>query len=411
MDIVCQVCNNKMEEIKSGNNTYWFCKNCGNIIKPKNKRVKVVLPKEDLSIAIKKSVKDRFGLDIDSLDWDYKSYIDSSLTLEENLKIIEENLRNLIPDLKFEVDEDEVEHFENEVRRKEEEHYKKEFEKRINEIKNSNIVELEQYFKNYYEHIETFLKNDRINGFFVVGNAGIGKTFNLIKKLNEKGLKFEIIKGHHTNLSFYKTLYENRENSILIIDDVVSLAQDKEKISLLLGALDDSKLVIWNSSSPLTSDLPRSFMFNSKIFILANEFNESNEFLKALKDRCIFYELKFSREQIIEMLYILAKKRNYSLELVDYLKELSENSFIKNLSLRLLDKLYPYCNNGYDWKSLIKEIIEVDEIENLVYELMKSGKSVKEQVKEFIEKTGLSRRTYFYIKAKLKEKIGAKVQK
>jgi 5-bromo-4-chloroindolyl phosphate hydrolysis protein len=41
---------------------------------------------------------------------------------------------------------------------------------------------------------------------------------------------------------------------------------------------------------------------------------------------------------------------------------------------------------------------------------MKSGKSVKEQVKEFTEKTGLSRRTYFYIKAKLKEKIGAKVQ-
>jgi Cdc6-like AAA superfamily ATPase len=332
------------------------------------------------------------------MDWqeiDFQSF-DWSLSYSELKNAIDETLRMFrIPD------KDEIEYYERKATELEEKHYKEEFEKRINEIKNSSIVELEQYFKDYYEHIEAFLKNERVNGFFVVGSAGIGKTFNLIKKLQEKGLKFTIVKGHHTNLSFYRTLYENRERSILIIDDVVSLAQDKEKISLLLGALDDSHMVMWNSSSPLTSDLPREFLFHSKVFVLANEFKENNEFLKALKDRCIFYELKFSREQIIEMLYILAKERNYSLELVDYLKELSENNIIKNLSLRLLDKLYPYCNNGCDWKRLVKDIIEIDEIENIVFELMKSNKTVKEQVKEFIEKTGLSRTTYFYIKAKI----------
>jgi hypothetical protein len=286
---------------------------------------------------------------------------------------------------------------------KQQEFLKQQFEKRIEEIKNSNVVELEQYFKNYYKHIDVFLKNERVNGFFIVGNAGIGKTFNLIKKLNDKKLKFEIIKGHHTNLSFYKMLYENRENSILIIDDVVNLTQDKEKISLLLGALDNSRLCSWNSTSPLTSDLPKSFIFNSKIFILANEFNENNEFLKALKDRCIFYELKFGREQILEMLYILAKKRNYPIELVDYIKELSEHNFIKNLSLRLLDKLYSYYNSA-DWKNLINEVIEIDEIENFVYQLMNSNKSVKAQIEEFKEKFGLSRTTYFYIKAKIQGK-------
>jgi flagellin-specific chaperone FliS len=105
------------------------------------------------------------------------------------------------------------------------------------------------------------------------------------------------------------------------------------------------------------------------------------------------------------MLYILAKKRNYSLELVDYLKELSENNIIKNLSLRLLDKLYPYCNNGVDWKRLVKDIIEIDEIENFVFELMKSSKTVKEQVKEFIDRTGLSRATFFRYKAKIKSSL------
>jgi hypothetical protein len=39
--------------------------------------------------------------------------------------------------------------------------------------------------------------------------------------------------------------------------------------------------------------------------------------------------------------------------------------------------------------------------------LIKSGKLVKEQVEEFKEKTGLSKTTYFYIKAKI---LGRKVE-
>lgn len=342
------------------------------------------------------------GLDFDSID--IESF-DWSLSYYELISEIDKSI-GLFKTREF--SEDEIEAYEKMATQKEEEYYKQEFEKRIEEIKNSNINELEKYYKNYYEHIEAFLKNQKVNGFFIIGNAGIGKTFNLLKYLKEKGLKFELVKGHYTNLSFYKTLYENRENSILVIDDVITLANDKEKVSLLLGALDDSHMCMWNSTSPLTADLPRSFSFTSKIFILANEFNEKNEFLKALKDRCIYYELSFSKQEIIEMLYILAKSKSYPLEIVDYIKELSENNVIKNLSLRLLDKLYTYYDNP-NWKELVQDIIEIDEAENLVYELMKSGKPVKEQVKEFIEKTGLSRRTYFRIKEKIRGKFGAKV--
>ena len=193
----------------------------------------------------------------------------------------------------------------------------------------------------------------------------------------------------------------DREKQHIIIDDVCKLTQDKDIIALLLGALDyDNRLVEWSSSSPLLSDLPRNFIFNSKIFVLANQFDENNEFLNALKDRCIYYELKFTKEQIIEMLYILAQKKGYPIELVDYIKELSEKEIIKNLSLRLLDKLYPYYKHE-NWKELIKDIIETDELLTLVYRLVKSGKPIKEQVEEFKQKTGLSRTTYFYLKAKI----------
>ena len=334
---------------------------------------------------------------------DINAIWDSSLSAEENFNRIKEELKKLgYVNVEDYYQKDEKEYLEHKMTLEEEKHYRKEFEKRISQIKKSNIRELSEYYKNYYEHIESFLKNKKTNGFICVGEAGIGKSFNLMLKLKEKQLDFKLIKGHFTPLAFYKFLYENREKSYIIIDDITKLANDKDIISLLLGALDyDNRLVEWESSRPLTADLPRNFIFNSKIFILANQFDETNEFLKALKDRCVYYELRFSREQIIEMLYILAKKRNYPLELVDYIKELSENEIIKNLSLRILDKIYPYYSRP-NWKELVREIMETDEMLSLVYQIIKETKIVKEQVRRFIEETGMSRRTFFRYKKKLK---------
>jgi len=262
--------------------------------------------------------------------------------------------------------------------------------------------ELSKYYKNYYKHIENFLRNKKTNGFICVGDPGIGKSFNLILKLKEKNLNFIIVKGHITPLAFYKLLYKHKKNSYIIIDDIAKYCKDKDILSLLLGALDyDNRLVEWRSSKPLTSNLPKRFAFNSKIFILANEFDETNKFLKALKDRCIYYELKFSKKEIIEMLYILAKERNYPTELVDYIKELSEREVINNLSLRILDKIYPYLKSK-NWKELVYEILEKDEILNLVYKIVRKTKKVKKQVKMFMEKTGMSRRTFFRYKQKIK---------
>jgi len=339
---------------------------------------------------------------LDAQAIDFSSCIDSQLTYKEN----KENLRKILigmgVDLRTPKEiEAEQEVAEMEMTAIEEEYYKEQFEKKIEEIKQSAVVELNEYFRSYYEHIDAFLNNNIVNGFICVGAGGMGKTFNLIFKLKEKNISFKILKGHTSALSFYRYLYENREKQYIIIDDISKLISDRDIISLLLGALDyQQKIVAWTSNSPLTADLPSSFIFNSKVFILANDFDSDNEFLKALKDRCIFYEMKFSKEQIIQMLYILAKKRGYPIELIDYIKELSESNVINNLSLRLLDKIYPYYSKK-NWKELIKDILEMNELENLVYQLMKSGKLVKEQVAEFIEKTGLSRTYFFYIKAKI----------
>lgn len=346
-----------------------------------------------------KRLCEKFQVDYQTID--FKSLWDSELSYKENKKRIVETIKKLSPLNCVEYNDSEKEHFEQEMTEREEEYFKKEFEKRINEIKDGEIKELEQYFKDYYTHIDTFLDNKKVNGFLIIGKGGIGKTFNLINHLQKRNINFILMRGHFTPLIFYKTLYENREKSYIIIDDVLNIIKNPDIISLLLSALDyNTKLVFWNSKNPLTADLPKEFIFNSKIFILTNEFDENNEFLKALKDRCITYQLNFNKSQIIEMLYIIAKQKNYPIEIVDYIKELSENNIIKNLSLRLIEKLYPYYNKE-NWKDLIKQIIEINETETLVYNLIRSGRSIKEQIQEFIEKTGLGRTTYFYLKAKI----------
>lgn len=343
---------------------------------------------------------------------DIQALWDNSLSVKENYERIREELRKLgyVNEEDF-YNEWEKEDFETKMTEMEEQHFREEFEKKINSIKEQKISELSEYYNDYYEHIDSFLENKKVNGFIVVGKGGMGKSFNLFLRLKEKNIDFKLIKGHFTPLSFYRFLYENSERSYIVIDDICKLANDKDLISLLLGALDyDNRLVEWQSArTPLTADLPKKFEFNSKIFILANEFNANDEFLNALKDRCIYYELNFRKEQIIQMLYILANKKNYPVELVDYLKELSETNVIENLTLRILDKIYPYYSKP-NWKKLIKQILEMDELKNTVFELMKSGMSVSEQVREFIQKTGYSRRTYFRIKSVLKKCQGGETE-
>jgi hypothetical protein len=330
---------------------------------------------------------------------DFLSF-DFSLSYKEIKAEIKEKLKELIPDFSIEEKtkreiEEEERYYKELALKQEIEHYEEEFNKRIEEIKNSNIVELETYYKDYYEHIKNFLENKKVNGFIVVGKSGLGKTFNLIKCLKENNKDFVFVVGHLSALGLYKMLYLNKDNKIIVLNDAY-IFQNQDNLNILLNALDyDNRKVEWNSISPLTENLVSEFIFNSKIFIITNKLPD-NELAEALNNRCCVYTLDFSTQQIIEMLYIIAKKNNYDLSIVDYLKELAEKNIIKNLDLRILDKVYNYKD-----KELIKQILEIDYLANVVYELIKSGKNVKEQVKEFTEKTGLSRTTYFYIKAKI----------
>jgi len=279
---------------------------------------------------------------------------------------------------------------------------KQELEKRIEEISKNNVKDLEKYFEDYKTHIKSFLENKKVNGIVIIGDAGIGKSFNLMKWLKEWNVDFVLIKGHITPLAFYEKLYQN-SNKVIVLDDVSKLIKNDDTLSILLSALDfDNRIVEWQTKS-FVFDIPSSFEFNGKIIVLANRLDFNNEVAEAFRNRCIVYRLDFDKKTILEMLYILANSRGYPKEIVDYLAELSYKENIR-LSLRLLEKVYPYYKYP-NWKKLIWQVVIEEEMDALeiIRELANSGLSVKEQVKQFIERTGYSRRTYFNYKKRLRE--------
>jgi len=337
-----------------------------------------------------RKIAEKRGMDPQLLD--IEALVDFQLSYKENKELIKRFFG-----MAKEITKEE---FDRMVREHEEQHEREILEQNLEKIRREEIPDLRPFFQRYMAHVETFLDNSVVRGMAVVGKRGIGKSYNLLLTLKERNVNFVVVRGHQTPLSFYRTLYEHANGYVLVLDDTVNILENRDIQSLLLGALDyDNNVVQWNSTSPLMEDLPSAFTFNSKVIVLLNELPKDNEIVSAILDRCIVYRLEFTKRELLEMLYILSKRRNYPEEVFEFIRENAEKL---DLSLRLLDKIYAYYGRE-NWKELAMEICNRDSIETYVLELCRTEASVKEQVKRFMEETGMSRRTFFRIKAKLRE--------
>jgi len=363
------------------------------------------MDREKLIKAIKNRLKRR-GIDIEAYgSFEWEDYLDPDISVEDNLRNVIEQLIVLDPSVKEKFKDyfkGDYEKWQKEQKDYYEKVEKQEIKARLEQIEKANVSDLERYFEDYRTHVKSFLDNKKLYGFVVIGDAGIGKSFNLMKWLKEWNVDFTLIRGHISPLALYEKLAENKDK-VVVLDDVARLIKNEDTLNILLSALDlDNRTVEWNTKS-FSINPPEPFTFNGKIIVLANRLDFDNEIAEAFRNRCIVYRLDFDRKTLIEMLYILARAKQYPTAIVDYLAELSYKENIR-LSLRLLEKVYPYYQfvnwKKYVWQIAIEE--EMDAME-IVRELVNSGLAVKEQVRQFIERTGYSRRTYFNYKKRLRE--------
>ena len=174
--------------------------------------------------------------------------------------------------------------------------------------------------------------------------------------------------GNITPLELYHTLYKNRaKERVVVFDDVLAMLKNKSILSLLYSALwspDGTRVLKWRTTSKrLTA--PPEFVFRARCVFLMNYLPKNKNPIAPLLDRCNVFELKFSYEQLIEMLYILAKYRldkltlqqNY--ELVEWIQQHTSKEHPP--SLRMFIKLQGIRSvHPERWKKLASALYTIN---------------------------------------------------
>ena len=290
------------------------------------------------------------------------------------------------------------------------------------DIKEQNFLDLENQAKEKFEedikgyvshkkynNIKEYLKlitddKTKINCLVIESEQGIGKTTivkNILKQLNKEVL---YINSYTTSLAFYKIIYYNRFKNI-ILDDVYGLYNDEKGISILRALTNTEKVRYINYQSTSDKlDVPSSFVFEGSITILTNKI--TNEMDNSLLGRAIHRTINFTLKEKLDFVESIIKFQ-YGLnafeikEILDFLK-INVDETTKNFSFRSVLKIVEfYKHNKEIWKELGLEELEKDEILVFIKDLIAKYKQVNEQVEEFIELTGRSRRTFFRLKKKL----------
>ena len=149
-----------------------------------------------------------------------------------------------------------------------------------------------------------------VRSMIVVGPPGVGKSFNVVKKLEEANLfnmiggdiRFEVVKGATTALGLYAKLYEySREGDVLVFDDCDSILMDELSLNILKAALDTNKkrTIHWNSDSKLLQreGIPNKFDFKGACIFITNIKFDSirstklRDHLSALESRSHYIDL------------------------------------------------------------------------------------------------------------------------
>jgi len=317
------------------------------------------------------------------------------MTREELKQLLEDSSKNI--NVKGDIAE---------LKSKEQKESAKDFEdwenKKFEEIVENPKTEL------YQEYLNLVLSGN-IHSLICVSKAGFGKTHTTINLLKKMKKKFVYKSGYTTPLSFYTFLFENKDHTIILDDLTDDLFQNKKMIAILKSCLYDAggeRFVSYETTSDKLS-VPSKFKFNGKIILLANEVGNSNkEDFNALISRCIYFELKYSFKEILEISNrILESKKIVKITMDKILEIINKNiNEVSQFNFRQLEQLIEMVNyNPKKAELLFCNSFKKDTILSLVCDLMKLPISVREQALKFQEQTGFSTRKYYRLKARIKD--------
>lgn len=220
----------------------------------------------------------------------------------------------------------------------------------------------------------------KTRSLIVSGPAGLGKTFEVMKVIQELQPRFQQetdkITGFIRPTGLYKALYEHQmPGQILVFDDADSIFFDDTGLNLLKAACDttETRYISWRAETKMEDEegerLPRWFQFEGTIVFITNyDFNhliaKGNRLaphFEALMSRSHYLdlEMKAPRDYLIRIRQVMKKGlANLSTkdqeEIYQFLVE--HQSKIKDLSLRKVIKIAQIKMLQKNWKELASQL-------------------------------------------------------
>lgn len=218
-------------------------------------------------------------------------------------------------------------------------------------------------------HHVRMVARDSSYGLFVAGPGGLGKSRTIQRTLQAEGIVPVLVNSHVTPLGLYRTLFENRKDRIVWLDDCDSIYANLQVLGILRSALwgQGARIVTYTSSQ--LDGLPNRFAFDSKIIFCANTIPNRNQAFRAVLSRVDVFNLTANADELLELMRSLAARghgrvsADQCLEVVEFIEQQAGS---RQLSMRLYEqsiaKVTYALANKIDWKELVRS--QLDQIGN-----------------------------------------------
>jgi hypothetical protein len=278
------------------------------------------------------------------------------------------------------------------------------------------IAEKIPAFRSMFEFIDLLLgDSEYTQGAIIYGDAGVGKTHGLCKRLAKRGMPYALFNSYSTPLAFYELLFRNN-GKLVILDDVNTLLHDPKAVAIMKAGLfsaGGARLITYSSTAKVLEErgIPGSFIFTGRIVILLNEIPQTiRETFQALLSRVYSHEVKLSLQEkkdlvriVFEGSEVFGLVRQQKMVVLNLLTGCLDFSNAHRFNVRTaLRAAEIYKKLGEDRATqLIYDLMDVDLRlrQFLLIENNCPGPTEK-KVELWIKTTGYSRRDYFNVKAR-----------
>jgi len=259
-------------------------------------------------------------------------------------------------------------------------------------------------------------------GAIIEGPGGCGKSYRVISHLRD--CNYAYTDSFTTPQALYTWMYKNRDNDVLVVDDVHGFLSNPKVLSFLKGGLwnvgdKKNRIIHYMTSKPLQDDegryVPNSFVLNARMIIITNKLKQKDPHLEAVLTRVNYCKIEIPFEELMRIMEQVAKKDypelsyDERMEIFYFLREKASVA-TENLSIRTLIKCFQQKVYGKmigkpdQWKTIaVLHLLKEDPALVVVDELLRdnSFKREEDRIKVFISRTGSSRATYYRLRDRL----------